>query len=378
VVRSKRIRIYPEKETRSLTNRYFGLTRYWYNQAVEYLKTEGTKASLADVRKLQGDTHPEWALNSPQRIREHAFDDACEAVKQAKKKFRETGVFQEVSFRCRKDPVQRFGFDSQSLSADTIFRKKEFQWKFFSSECFTVTLEGTQVVRENGRYFLIIPERRCLKMPENQRHGDVALDPGVRTFLSFYSENVHGKIGQGDFKNIFRLCLNLDNLISRISKAKCKPKRNMRKAAQRLRMKIKDLVNDLHHKAAHFLVTRFDRIFLPTFETSQMVTKLQSKTARSMLSFAHYRFKQFLKAKAEEYSCEVLEVSEAWTSKTCSYCGRIHQIGRKKVLKCTCGCTVDRDLNGARGIYLRALGASPLHLKDSLLTPSEQAIVNLC
>jgi putative transposase len=76
-------------------------------------------------------------------------------------------------------------------------------------------------------------------------------------------------------------------------------------------------------------------------------------------SFAHYRFKQFLISKAEEYSCKVRIVSEAYTSKTCSYCGRIQNIGSKKLFKCSCGVNVDRDLQGARGIYLRALVALP-------------------
>jgi|GEM_PF-3402274 predicted site-specific integrase-resolvase len=40
------------------------------------------------------------------------------------------------------------------------------------------------------------------------------------------------------------------------------------------------------------------------------------------------------------------------------YCGTIHKIGSKKRLKCQCGATVDRDLNGARGIFLRALSVT--------------------
>jgi putative transposase len=166
---------------------------------------------------------------------------------------------------------------------------------------------------------------------------------------------VHGKIGEGDFKKIFRLCLGLDKLNSKMTKAKSRQKRNMKKASARLRWKIYDLIDELHKKTASFLVTRFDKIFIPTFETSQMVTKLTSKTARSMLSFAHFRFKSFLKAKAEEYSCEVMDCNEAYTSKTCSYCGKIHNIGSKKVMRCDCGANVDRDGNGARGIFLRAL-----------------------
>jgi putative transposase len=73
----------------------------------------------------------------------------------------------------------------------------------------------------------------------------VALDPGVRTFMSFYSEVLHGKISEGDFQRIYRLCLNLDKLMSQISKAKCKQKRRMRKAAERIRWRIWDLINEL-------------------------------------------------------------------------------------------------------------------------------------
>jgi len=36
----------------------------------------------------------------------------------------------------------------------------------------------------------------------------------------------------------------------------------------------------------------------------------------------------------------------------------MHKIGSKKRMKCSCGADVDRDLNGARGIFLRALSVT--------------------
>ena len=351
VVRSKKIRICPKN--RPQIRKYAGISRYWYNQAVEYLKGEGTKTSLAEVRKIQSNEHPDWAMDTPQRIREHAISDACEAVKNAKRKFMETKVFQQVSFRTKRDTVQGFGFDAKSLKEEIIFSSKLQRIGFYATEPIQASLEGTRVVIEDDRYFVIVPSRKPVKTPETQRCDYVALDPGVRAFITFYSEVSHGKIGCGDFKNIFRLCYALDQLQSRISKARCKQKRNMRKASGRLRWKIYDMIDELHKKTAHFLVTRYSTVFIPTFETSQMVTKLRSKTARSMLTFAHHRFKSFLNAKGEAYSCNIIEVSEAYTSKTCSYCGTIHKIGSKKVMKCCAD--VDRDYNGARGIYLSSL-----------------------
>ena len=71
----------------------------------------------------------------------------------------------------------------------------------------------------------------------------------------------------------------------------------------------------------------------------------------------------------KELGIKVIIVNEAYTSKTCSACGLIHKIGSKSVLKCECGLTIDRDLNGARGIFLKnlslALDDTPFSLFSS-------------
>jgi putative transposase len=338
-----------------------GLSRWWYNRTINHLNQPDTKASLYEVRKIvqKGDDIPEWAFECPQRIREHSMSNACNAVKNAKVKCKKTGQFQKVSFRVKRDPIQSFGFDATSLNQDFVFGSKKFKMEFEATESLHTDLEGTRIVREGSRYFVIIPQKRHYQVPENQRIDAVALDPGVRTFIAFYSEVLHGKIGEGDFQRIYRLCLFLDKIYSKMSKAKCRQKRRLKHAAERMRWKIFDLIEELHKKTANFLCRTFDRIFIPSFETSQMVTKLHSSTARNMMTFAHYRFKQFLMAKGQEFMCQVIECNEAYTSKTCSYCGKIHKIGSKKVMKCDCGAKVDRDLNGARGILLRALAVTP-------------------
>ena len=98
-----------------------------------------------------------------------------------------------------------------------------------------------------------------------------------------------------------------------------------------------------------------------------------------MLTWAHYKFKDFLKFKAKEYACEVIEVNEAYTSKTCSFCGTMQNIGSKGVFKCKCGIEVNRDYNGARGIFLKnislALAATP-SLSESSNCISKQLVTS--
>ena len=89
-----------------------------------------------------------------------------------------------------------------------------------------------------------------------------------------------------------------------MSLAKNHKQRYQRKrAAARARDKIKSRIKDLHCKAAKHLCESYDHVFLPKFETRHMVRraerKLHTKTARMMLTFSHYGFRQRLLDKAK-------------------------------------------------------------------------------
>ena len=75
----------------------------------------------------------------------------------------------------------------------------------------------------------------------------------------------------------------------------------------------------------------------------------------------------------------MIDVSEAYTSKTISWTGEIiRTLGRKKIIKDNFGMTMDRDLNGARGIFLRALVDKPWLLSISnLQTMQEEQCLTL-
>ena len=79
---------------------------------------------------------------------------------------------------------------------------------------------------------------------------------------------------------------------------------------------------------------------------------------RAMMSFAFHKFSMRLESKAKELGKLVLRVCEAYTSKTASWTGELKQIGAAKKITSN-GIAVDRDINGARGIFLRALVDTP-------------------
>lgn len=148
----------------------------------------------------------------------------------------------------------------------------------------------SRITFHNGQYHLVVT------MPAQQYLGEtqarvVALDPGIRNFLAWFSATDAGHIAPGAFGKIQRLCAHLDDLLSRARLEKKKfAKRNKYRAAARMRVRISNLMDELHHQAARWLVDHFDIILLPTFETSEMVLrgarKLRAKSFRSMLTYA--------------------------------------------------------------------------------------------
>ena len=110
--------------------------------------------------------------------------------------------------------------------------------------------------------------------------------------------------------------------------------------------------------------------------------KLRAKSVRSMLTFAHFRFRQFLAWKAWQAGKQALVANEAYISKTCSRSGEIiANLGGRRVIRGADGVELDRDINAARGIFLRALGDTPSlrRLAQGSIGDSRQpAIVGVC
>lgn len=306
---------------------------------------------------------PDWAKSIPYQVKKIAVEDAYKAFSNGCKKAKKKGKPFQLKYRTRKDIRQSCFIPSSALKVDgelfTIYRTVVGKLKV--SECLPNDFRDSRLICEHGRWFIMVPFR-VLPQSTNNQGRIVALDPGIRTFLTGFSESNVFKIGQGDFSRIARLCSHMDKLISKISKAKGHSKQKMKKALSRMKNKVWDLVDELHFQSINYLLKNYDYILLPNFETSEMVLKsnrkIQSKTVRSMLSYSFFKFSQRLESKAKELGKMVYRGSEAYTSKTASWTGEIKNISSAKTIKSN-NIVMDRDINGARGIFLRALGDSP-------------------
>lgn len=305
---------------------------------------------------------PDWASGVPYQIKKIAVKDACLAVKAAKKGFSKDSQIRKCRFRCRKDTQQTIFIPKSAIKDCGVYHTILRQCTL--KESLPQSFSDGRLTLAYGEYYLIVSEKVQPRQTDNQGRV-VALDPGVRTFMTFFSETSYGWLGDDANLRIQKLCFKLDKLVCKISKASCHQKRRWKKAADRLRAKIKHMVKELHHKTARFLVDNFDVILLPSFESAQMVSKsrrkIRSKTVRQMLTLSHYQFKKHLEWKAWEFGKVALtDINEAYTSKTVSWTGEVVKIGGSRTIKSKIdGNQMNRDLNGARGIFLRALVDTP-------------------
>lgn len=274
----------------------------------------------------------------------------------------------DFSFRSRKDP-------KQSLIVQKFNKSLGFLGGFRFSEGIPSEAMGAmaKIVRENGRYYACVKKMIDISPAETQGRV-VAIDPGVRTFATTYSGDEVTQWGDGLQDRLFAMALQVDGLIGRRTKLLNKAPESqwrddmashLQVRIDRLRVKKKDIVNDLHKQLAYWLVTEHKFILLPSFETKQMTgrskRKLRKKTIRNMLDLGHYKFKQTLMWMAKKYGATLVEVNEAYTSKTRSWDGFVNpKLGGSKTIS-DGQIIVDRDHNGARGILSRSLfGTCPL------------------
>ena len=360
--RSRKIRLFLNPEQKTLLKQWFGVSRFVYNTTIKYLQEPDTKANWMAIKTGILNSLPEWAKSVPFQIKSIAIKDACLAVKAAKNGFNKDGQIRKCRFRSRKDTKQSIFIPKSAIKHCGIYHSRLGQCQI--KEALPAEFSDGRLTLAYGEYYLIVSEQVQPVQTDNQGRL-VALDPGVRTFMTFFSETSFGWLGNDSNLFIQKLCFRLDKLVSKISSSPSRQKRRLKKAASRLRCKIKNLIKELHHKTARFLVDNFDVILLPTFETSQLVSKsrrkLRNKSVRQMLTLSHYGFKTFLKWKAWEQSKKVIDCNEAYTSKTVSWTGEIVKNlgGALNIKSLSTGLKMNRDLNGARGIFLRALVDTP-------------------
>jgi transposase len=372
---ARKLRFYPNKVQRDYLKEYFGFGRYVYNKCVAYMRDKDPQEeikSFEDLRdkvlpsfnKLKKDpTNKEfWLLKFSKNVADrmvNRFFGGYQSAMTLKARGYNNGF--EHKFLEKSEISQFLCVNYRSLTKESglfpsklkgnshlKFRGKDLKyWKSLRKidHEFVIT-------KEYDKYYLCLTHKRdLLKTQVGQKI--IALDPGVRTFLTGYDSNGNScKLGDNFTENIRKLREKLDKFNT------MKKKQSVRRRCGKLRTKISNIVSDLHKKTSNYLVKNYDIIFLPHFRVKQMIStdgNLNAETKRDMVDLSHYKFKLRLSHLSNYHNKKVVHCYENHTSMTCGNCGNLHgNLGGNKEYNCkVCGSSFDRDINAARNILIR-------------------------
>jgi putative transposase len=367
---SKKIRIYPEKEAIWFAS--LNLYRRAYNLTIEFMKkwrkpSSEFRTQICDWCKLECEEH-DITYNS--NLVQAAYRKACDTRSAVIKK-RSKGEKAEMSFMSRNAPQQYFVVPK--LSPKKQIFPRILGGCTWTEDAPSEAIGKTVIVTyTNGQWFASVKLNQSVESTKSEALSIVALDPGVRTFQTAFSEIDAVSYGDGFVNDLLvPLMSELGRLLSARDKLHSEDKskqwvkdrlKNLNRRIHKVRARQQNLVADLHRRVAYDLVSNHDVILLPTFETQQMVKKsdetrkrfLRRKTVRGMLGLAHYKFKQTLKWMAVKYGKTVIDVNESYTSKTLWDGSILKNLGGKASILFQ-GKRVNRDIHGARNILIRFL-----------------------
>ncbi|KAJ3111912.1 hypothetical protein HDU96_005168, partial [Phlyctochytrium bullatum] len=124
-----------------------------------------------------------------------------------------------------------------------------------------------------------------------------------------------------------------------------------------LRKKMKARIAKFQDEVSNLFAV-FKLVIIPPLETEKLVTndkqiQIDGKSKSILTWFSHKRLVELIKEKVSKEGGRVLITTEAFTTKTCSYCGCHQYVGPAKLFRCRskeCGKVMDRDGNAAINI----------------------------
>ncbi|WP_308256615.1 transposase [Geminocystis sp. GBBB08] len=210
-----------------------------------------------------------------------------------------------------------------------------------------------------GRLYLSQPNTEKVLIKKTGKV--IAIDPGIRSFATMFDgENGFLLTNEKDLTRLAKIQAYHAKLHKKVKQLdNWFDKKKVYYKMSRLKRKMSNLVKDLHRKLAGFLAKNYDLIYIPSYRVKKIYAKNKSnKTNRkNQLNWSWYKFVQELEYRCAKHGSVAIVVSESYTSKTCSKCGKIHpNLRGAKIFNCPhCNHKLNRDLNGAINIFFNSL-----------------------
>ncbi len=376
----RKIRFYPTNPQVEYFNKCFGTTRYLYNKTIRMYNQQKFPLSISSARgiimknnrDMTIDDPEKWLEEIPYDTRQLAISAALDAIKSSFALLKNGHIDKfSIRMKTKKDKKQVFYVNDRAIKNLNLFPTKlnihsKLILKKKYRRYYNYIPDSDCIIQKDGfNYYILIPKEKEFIIYKEKKYDIVSLDPGIRTFQSFYTpDGIVGDLGNQQLKNkIMKYENKIDTLKSISQKIKnkgtnSKIKRKLMKIEKRcfkLKTKASNIIKDFQWKISSFLCKTYKTILLPVFKSQELKNNLNSKNNRLLDILSHYKFQEKMKFQAIKYGCDLKIVTEEYTTKTCGRCGCINNfIGSSKIFWCNkCNITLERDYQAARNILIK-------------------------
>jgi len=365
--RCRQIRLYPDESQKRKLRQWVGTTRFVYNKALDSVKKKESPYNFYGLRNKFVTAYNnlnlnDWELETPKDIRAGAMKDLVTAFKSAMTNLKRKNIFGfNLGFRKKKKeasisiPKSAIKLNSNKLTIYSSYGLGQIRVSKDRSLSSLKLEHDCRLGTKNGDWYIYVPVKIKTKKKNSLFSSTCALDPGVRKFQTVYSQEMVTKIPVN--KEIIKRYQDKLDILNSLRSKKLIKRNHYTRRQKRTYKKLTNLIDDLHYKTIDFLANHYDSVIIPIFESQDIAMKSKNrKCNRNLLQLKHYRFRQRLK---DKYGLieggGVIECTEEFTSKTCTRCGILNNsLGSSEFFKCkSCDLEIDRDVNGARNIYLK-------------------------
>lgn len=376
VLRAYKVRLVLSKEQEKIIFGWFDRCDFVYNSCVQKFNTDSKKYYSLSKSELFKEIFNGQAKDCPYDILTDEYKTFNANTKSALKNLKNGNIVKfemkpKNTRRHRTIMIPRTAIKQDGFYLNTLGKIENFN-KIVDIDLIKCDCKLTYEKLTKNFYFYI--SQYVKKKNINGRKEVVAIDEGECVFLTFYSPEECGMAGADMRKPLLEIqsrIKRLQSIIGQGKNKKGKKLRNKRSLHRKIGVsykKITHIVDEVHHNAARYLCKKYKRILVPKFETKKMVLKNNGKDRKEkrrknrlnkrvkfvLLSQAHYKFKQHLISKGEEYGCEIIECEEHYTSMCCGKCFHTSKKYNGRIKTCdSCGYKVNRDINGARNILIK-------------------------
>ncbi len=379
-----RFRAYPSRLQKSALNRQMYLSKHLYNllleQSQKHFKETGKGFTKYDmnrwITKLKR-KNPEFNELYSQ-VCQNVADRVSKAYKNFFRRIKERKQGKRVKvgfprFRLYVSsliyPQSGFKIERKRVSVSKIGRMNFVNHREIEGRIKTLSIKQT---KSQEWYVSFSVEKESPLLYTNGK-STVGIDLGIKEYATL-SDGVKIPNPRISDKSIGKL----KRVQRRLSKKRGRGKnRKMpRIKLARLSEHIARQRDDFLHKVSHTLVNSYSFIAYEELGIANMVKN--HRLARQITDASWGNFIQYLCYKAESAGCRVIGVNPSNTSKTCSVCGNIQDIGlSERTFHCKrCGMSKDRDLNASINILTTAGHAGSNASGDVVRPQVQEAAVN--